>query len=133
MQPSNGGAGHGTARHRVSWEFDGGALIAGAIGVVSAVGAFFTLRTRVTELAEDHKALEARVEKVEQLAQAVNALGQRLSQSIEHLGEKFAGELRHMAELQGEHNKSVSQQLTEIRDEQRSFKPQGRPRSRKTQ
>lgn len=107
-----------------------GALIAGVLGVASGAGSFAVVRTQLTDLkkkqADDHTALEARVEKVEQLAQAVNALGQKLSQSIEHLGERFATEMKHMAERQADHNTTISQQLTEIREEQRSF---ARPRT----
>lgn len=104
-------------------DLDWSAIVAGGVALTATATAFGVLRQKVADVVDDHKALEARVEKVEQLAQAVNALGQRLSQSIEHLGEKFAGELRHMAEMQDGHNKAVSQQLSEIRDEQRSFRP----------
>lgn len=115
----------------MSWELDWSAIIAGAVALGAVATTWGAQRRDLAALRDDHKALEARVEKVEQLAQAVNALGQQLSQSINHLGEKFASEMRHMAELQDAHNRTVSEQLSSIRDEQRSF--MGKPARRRTQ
>lgn len=115
----------------MSFELDWSAIVAGALGLMASAVGYGAQRQKLVNLQEAQKAMEARLDKVEQLVQAVTSLGPQLSQSIKHLGETFASEMKHMSELQANHNSAVTQQLNEIKEEQRSFRTTPRQTTRR--